>query len=107
MFKFFSRLSDSNEREVRALQPIVDRINALEPEIQPLSDSELAARTDTLRARLGDEIGDILTPIALRQHDPDDDAAESALAGADAARLADDLKRQREAELKRIHEALD
>ena len=29
MFKFLSRLSDSNEREIRALQPIVDRINDL------------------------------------------------------------------------------
>ena len=34
MFKFLSRLGDSNEREVRALQPIVERITALEPEIQ-------------------------------------------------------------------------
>jgi preprotein translocase subunit SecA len=107
MFKFLSRLGDSNEREVRALQPIVDRINALEPEVQALSDSELAARTDELRARLRDRIGEILTPIELRETDPDEDASESALAGADAARLADELKQQRERELKQINEALD
>ncbi|HEX7066889.1 MAG TPA: preprotein translocase subunit SecA [Candidatus Limnocylindria bacterium] len=107
MFKFLSRLGDSNEREVRALQPIVDRINALEPEIQALSDAELAAKTDELRARLRDQIGDILTPIELRETDPDEDASESALAGADAARLADELKQQRERELKQINEALD
>ncbi len=107
MFKFLSRLGDSNEREVRALQPIVDRINALEPEIQALSDSELAAKTDELRARLRDQIGDILIPIELRETDPDEDASESALAGADAARLADELKQQRERELKQINEALD
>ena len=58
MFKFLSRLGDSNEREVRALQPIVDRINALEPEIQALTDAELAGKTDELRARLRDELGD-------------------------------------------------
>ncbi len=107
MFKFLSRLGDSNEREVRALEPIVERITALEPEIQALTDAELAARTDTLRARLRDEIGDILTPIELRETDPDEDASESALAGADPAQLADELKQQRERELKRINEALD
>ncbi|MDQ2674386.1 MAG: hypothetical protein M3Y40_06995 [Chloroflexota bacterium] len=107
MLKFFSRLTDSNEREVKSLQPIVDAINALEPEIQALSDAELAARTESLRARLRDEIGDILTPIELRELDPDEEAAESALAGADAARLADRLKQQRDAELKRINDALE
>ena len=107
MFKFLSRMGDSNEREVRALQPIVDRINELEPEVQALSDAELATRTDELRARLRDEVGDILTPIELRETDPDADASESALAGADAARLADQIKQQREAELKRINEALE
>ena len=107
MFKFLSRLSDSNEREIRALGPIVDRINALEPEVQALSDAELSARTDAFRARLRDQVGEILTPIELREHDPDADAVESALAGADAARMADDLKQQRERELKRINEALE
>jgi preprotein translocase subunit SecA len=107
MFKFLSRMVDSNEREVRALQPIVDRINALEAEVQALTDAELASKTDAFRARLRAEIGDILTPIELREIDPDEEAAESTFAGADAARVADDLKRQREQELKQINEALD
>ena len=107
MFKFLSRLGDSNEREVRALQPLVERINALEPEIQALTDAELAGKTDALRARLRDRVGEILVPIELRATDPDEDAADSALAGADAARLADELKRQRERELARINEALE
>jgi preprotein translocase subunit SecA len=106
MFKFLSRLGDSNEREVRSLEPIVERINALEPEIQALSDDELRARTDTLRARLRERVGDVLTPIELRETDPDADASESALAGADAARLADQLKQQRERELAQINQAL-
>jgi len=107
MFKFLSRLSDTNEREIRSLQPLVDRINAFEPEIQALSDAELAAKTDELRARLSHEIGDILVPIEQREIDPGEAAAESALAGADAAVLADRLKQQREAELKRINAALE
>src|SRR5918994_6338778 len=92
MFKFLSRLGDSNEREVRALGPIVERVNALEPEIQALTDDELRARTDALRARLRDRVGDLLTPIELRETDPDADASESALAGADADRLAHELQ---------------
>jgi preprotein translocase subunit SecA len=107
MFKFLSRLGDSNEREVRALQPAIDRINALEPEIQALSDADLRTKTDSLRARLRDRLGDLLVPIELRATDPDEDASESALAGADAARLADELKQQRERELAQINEALE
>ena len=107
MLKFLSRLGDTNEREVRALQPIAEQVNALEPEIQALSDAELAAQTDRFRARLRESIGDILTPIELRETDPDEDAAVSALTGADAARLADDLKRQRERELSEINAALN
>jgi preprotein translocase subunit SecA len=107
MFKFLSRLGDSNEREVRALEPLVQRINALEPEIQALSDDELRARTDALRDRLRERVGDILVPIELRPHDADEDAAESALTGADAAHVADRLKQQRERELKQINEALE
>ncbi|MFN2418420.1 MAG: preprotein translocase subunit SecA [Candidatus Limnocylindria bacterium] len=106
MFKFLSRLGDSNEREIRALRPLVDRINALEPEIQALTDAELAGKTDLLRARLREQVGEILTPIELRDTDPDEDAMESALAGADAARLADQLKQQRKSELGQINEAL-
>jgi preprotein translocase subunit SecA len=107
MFKFLSRLGDSNEREVRALEPMVERISALEPEVQALSDAELRSKTDVLRARLRERVGDVLTPIELRETDPDEDASESALAGADAARLADELKQQRERELAQINEALE
>ena len=107
MFKFLSRLGDSNEREVRALQPLVDRINALEPETQALSDAELRTKTDSLRARLRERLGDLLIPIEMRATDPDEDAIESALAGADAARLADELKQRRERELAQINEALE
>ncbi|WP_297165814.1 preprotein translocase subunit SecA [Thermogemmatispora sp.] len=45
-------LGDPNQRELKRIQPIVDRINALEPEIQKLSDEELAAKTAEFRAQL-------------------------------------------------------
>jgi preprotein translocase subunit SecA len=44
---------DPNKRELRRHQQVIERINALEPEISALSDSELRARTDDFRRRLG------------------------------------------------------
>ena len=43
-----------HERDVNKLAPQVEAINALEPEMQALSDSELRAKTDEFRARLAD-----------------------------------------------------
>jgi len=45
-------IGSANEKELRRLQPIVERINALEPEIEPLTDAELRARTDVFRERI-------------------------------------------------------
>ena len=46
MFKWLGGLVDSNEKELKRLQPRVDRINELEPEFERLNDDELRARTD-------------------------------------------------------------
>ncbi len=40
-------------RETRKLQPLVDKINALEPEFERLSDGALLAKTAEFRQRLG------------------------------------------------------
>ena len=45
MKKFLSRLVDSNEREVRRLEPLVAAINELEPEYEAMSDAELRGVT--------------------------------------------------------------
>ena len=47
-------LGSSNDRKVRRLRPIVDKINALEPDFEGLSDEDLAAKTGEFRARLAD-----------------------------------------------------
>ena len=52
MVKLFSGLIDSNEKELRRLQPTVAQINELEPEFEKLSDGELRAKTDEFKARL-------------------------------------------------------
>ena len=46
----------ANDRVIKSLKKTVDAINALEPELEGLSDAELRARTDRFRERLaGDE----------------------------------------------------
>src|SRR4051794_28216305 len=47
--RFFSRFVDSNDREVRRLQPLIDEINALEPEFERLSDDEIRAQFSDIR----------------------------------------------------------
>ena len=52
MFKFLGGLIDSNEKQLKRLQPTVDVINSLEPEFERLSDTELRAKTEDFKARL-------------------------------------------------------
>jgi preprotein translocase subunit SecA len=54
----------ANERRIRAYQPRVDAINALEPELAALSDDELRARTEQFKAQLAEDktLDDILVP---------------------------------------------
>jgi preprotein translocase subunit SecA len=54
MFKLFSGLLDSNEKELKRLHPLVEEINTLEPEYEQLSDAELRAKTDEFKTRLAD-----------------------------------------------------
>ena len=41
-----------NEREINRLRPMVERINALEPSLTPLSDQALTDKTEAFRKRL-------------------------------------------------------
>jgi len=52
----------ANDRFIKGLEKTVQAINALEPDLKKLTDSELAARTGMLRARLekGETLDDIL-----------------------------------------------
>ena len=49
---FLSKLFGSNERELKKLKPIVEKINARETEIQKLSDAELKNKTIEFKERL-------------------------------------------------------
>ena len=54
----------ANDRQIKRYQPKVDAINALEPELEKLSDEELRARTDQFRSEVaaGKKIDDLLVP---------------------------------------------
>src|SRR5947207_6671449 len=46
-------IGTKNERELKAIRPVIQRINAVEPSVLSLSDAELQARTAEFRRRLG------------------------------------------------------
>jgi preprotein translocase subunit SecA len=54
----------SNERRIRSYRPHVDAINALEPELEQLSDEALRARTEDFKKQLaeGKPLDDLLVP---------------------------------------------
>jgi len=62
MLKWLGSLVDSNEKELKHLEPIVAQINSHEPDFQRLSDAELRAKTDEFKARLknGETLDDLL-----------------------------------------------
>ncbi len=65
MFKWLGGLVDSNEKEIKRLQPLVDKINELEPEFERLSNDELKAKTGEFKDELknGASLDDILPEV--------------------------------------------
>jgi preprotein translocase subunit SecA len=55
-------VGSKNERELRKIQPLVQRINRLEPQVRPLSDEQLRIRTSEFKDRIekGGSIEEIL-----------------------------------------------
>jgi preprotein translocase subunit SecA len=45
-------MGDPNKRDLKVIQPVIEKINAFEPDIKKLSDEELAAKTTEFRSRL-------------------------------------------------------
>ena len=61
--KVFKKVFGSrNDRMIRKMQKVVDQINALEPELQALSDEALKGKTAAFRTRLeeGTSLDDLL-----------------------------------------------
>lgn len=62
MLKFLKNLFDDNARDIKRYTKMVEKVNALEPEMQRLSDTELSAKTAEFKSRLDNEetLDDIL-----------------------------------------------
>ena len=69
MLGFLSRFVDSNDRELRRIQPLVDRANELEPEMEARSDEEIRAFVDGLRQDILDA-GESEEPSDDERHHP-------------------------------------
>ena len=92
--KLLSRFIDSNDRELRRIQPQVDAANALESEYEALSDEEIRA----LFAEIRDEIRELAAG-----EEPSDDE----LNHPDRERRNDLRKERRKRENERLNKALD
>ncbi|PYS78891.1 MAG: preprotein translocase subunit SecA [Acidobacteria bacterium] len=58
--KFLTKIfGSSNQRYLKSIQPLVDKINSLEPSIQKLSDDELRARTPVFKEQVQRAVGDL------------------------------------------------
>jgi len=52
----------SNERELKRLMPLVERINALEPGMKQLSDEQLRAKTEEFRKTIRERLEGVEDP---------------------------------------------
>src|SRR3954469_9702104 len=60
--KFLTKVfGSSNQRYLKTLLPIVERVNSLEPEVKKLSDDQMRARIVELREQVASRVGDTTT----------------------------------------------
>ena len=62
MLGIFSRLLDSNEKQIKKIDPVIEDINSLEKKTEKLTDAKLKAKTAEFRARheRGETLDDLL-----------------------------------------------
>ncbi len=87
-------IGTKHERDVKRIMPLVEAINALEPEMQRLSDAQLAARTPELKAQVAEHLEDL---------EPDDPEYKERLAEALEPVLAPAFALVREAGRRRLN----
>ena len=92
--RFLSRFVDSNDRELRRIQPLIDETNELEAEIAALSDEEIRERFAEIR----EEIREVAVP---------DEPTEDELTHPDLERRRELAKARRKREQSELQAALD
>ena len=65
-FSFLTKLFDSNEKEIRRLEPLIAEINSLDKDVKKLKDKDFAKKTAELKERIaGGESLDLVMPEAF------------------------------------------
>jgi preprotein translocase subunit SecA len=90
-----------NERVVKSLMPNVQAINALEPQIQKLTDAELRAKTDEFRKRIQERLSRFAGGNGSTPQAPDTAADSEGEGGVDR------VKRLEKEEYEALQEVLD
>ena len=86
-----------NERVVKSLKPKVQAINALEPQMQKLTDAELRAQTDQFRKRIQERLS------RFGGGDPNQPAGSDSLTGPEEEDDLDRSKREQPTGAHRRH----
>ena len=61
--KFIAKIfGTSNEREIKRIVPLMERVNVIEPETKQLSDEQLRAKTDEFRQRIRERLDAVEDP---------------------------------------------
>ncbi|HXI45610.1 MAG TPA: preprotein translocase subunit SecA [Candidatus Acidoferrales bacterium] len=94
MLGFLSRFVDSNDRELKRIQPFVDDVNDLEAEIEALSDVEIRERFAALR-------------VQVREAAVPEEPSEDELHHPDLERRRELAKARRKADVAALQDALD
>ena len=92
--RLFSRFVDSNDREIRRLQPIIDETNSLEAEFEAMSDDQIRAQFAEIR----EEIRELAVP---------DEPSDDELHHPELERRRELKKDRRARENERLQKALD
>src|ERR1043166_2026091 len=68
--KFLTKVfGSSNQRYLKSIQPLVDKINEFEPAIKQLSDEQLRARTAEFKEQLQQEVAGITDKDELKRRE--------------------------------------
>ena len=98
--KFFGNKSD---RDLREIQPYVDKINKIYPEIKSLSNDELRAKTQSLMQELQDAVSEETQKVqALR-----DKVADGSVAFDARETLYDDIDKLEKIIVEKLEQKLD
>ena len=66
MLKWLGSLTDSNEKQIQRLRPVVDEINDYEAEISKLTDDELKAKTQEFKEYVAEATASVVRGTASK-----------------------------------------